>query len=199
MFNSKARIFEASMLLALSFSLCVGTWASSKHTQLSSQLVRLHVIAVSDDEYEQAIKLDVRDSVLEYLTPRLENAPDIAHARKMISDDLSGIADAAAKASRGRAVTVKLGREAYPTRHYDGFSLPAGEYDSLRIVLGEGEGHNWWCVVFPPLCTSAAQTDEIKSVMSKEDYSIITESDGYVLKFRTLELWGKLTEYFKTA
>ncbi|MDO4983777.1 MAG: stage II sporulation protein R [Eubacteriales bacterium] len=199
MLKSKGRILEASLLTALSLSLCVGTWASSKHSELSSQLVRLHVIAVSDDEYEQAIKLGVRDSVLAYLTPMLENVSDITDAKSIIGGHLTGIAEAAGKAAEGREVTVKLGRESYPTRHYDTFSLPAGEYDSLRIVLGEGKGHNWWCVVFPPLCTVSTGADEIKSVMNKEDYSIITEEEGYVLKFRTLELWGKINDFLKSA
>ena len=89
-------------------------------------------------------------------------------------------------------MAVSLGRERYPTRRYAGFALPAGEYDSLRIVLGEGRGHNWWCVVFPPLCLSAADAGSVESVMSRDDLSLICEEEGYELRFRIVELWGEL-------
>ena len=92
-------------------------------------------------------------------------------------------------------MTVTLSEEFYPTREYDGFSLPAGNYTSLRVVLGEGEGHNWWCVVYPPLCVSAAEASRAAmETLDDGTAKIITESDGYVYKFKLLELWGMLTE-----
>ena len=103
-----------------------------------------------------------------------------------------GIAKAAQSAAEGRTIRVTLGRERYPTRRYDGFALPAGEYESLRVILGEGEGHNWWCVAFPPLCTGAVTEDELRAAMETEDYGIISEQDGYLLKFRIIELWESL-------
>ena len=109
---------------------------------------------------------------------------------------LSGCAvegsSAAESAAEGRTVRVTLGIERYPTRRYDGFALPAGEYESLRVVLGEGEGHNWWCVAFPPLCTGAMTDDELRAAMETEDYGIISEQDGYLLKFKIIELWESL-------
>lgn len=197
--SKKGFLLEASLLLALSFSLCVGTWAAAESASIREKLVRLHVLAVSDDAEEQAVKLRVRDSVLAYLTPILKDAKDSGGAKEIISAHLPAIADAAAKAAEGRAVSVRLAREAYPTREYGAFALPAGEYDSLKIVLGEGQGHNWWCVVFPPLCTSAAGAEKLKSVMSTDDFAIISEEDGYQLRFRTLELWGEIKEFFKSA
>lgn len=192
--EKKIKLAEAALLIALCVSLCVGTWAQARQNAISASLVRLHVIAVSDDDAEQAVKLAVRDAVLEYLTPVLKSAADVSEAKALIGDNLDGVARAAAGASGGRGVTVTLGREVYPTRRYDSFALPAGEYDSLRVVLGEGQGHNWWCVVFPPLCTSAAQPEELMSAMSEEELRIVTESEGYELRFRALELWGELTE-----
>ena len=91
----------------------------------------------------------MRDAVLGYLTSLLSQTSDTRTAGEIIEENLSGIEGAALSSSQGREVTVTLGAEYYPTRHYDGFSLPAGEYESLRVTLGEGEGHNWWCVVFP--------------------------------------------------
>ena len=91
-------------------------------------------------------------------------------------------------------MTAELTDTEFPTREYDGFTLPAGKYQSLRVILGEGEGHNWWCVVFPPLCISAAEQEQAVESMSEDMRGIVTEEDGYEYKFRILELWGELME-----
>ena len=146
------RIWEISALVSLCVCLCAAVWAQGRSSAISADLVRLHVLAVSDDAYEQALKLRVRDAVLEYITPRLDGSESPADARAVLSRELDGIGRAAASAAEGRQVTVSLGTELYPSREYEGFTLPAGRYESLRVVLGEGEGHNWWCIVFPPVC-----------------------------------------------
>lgn len=192
----KVKLCEAALLIALCASLCVGIWAQARQEALSAALVRLHVVAVSDDEAEQALKLVVRDAVLEYLTPKLEGVQTAAQARGIIADELHSIAEVAAASAQGRGVTVTLGQERYPTRRYTDFALPAGEYESLRIVLGEGAGQNWWCVVFPPLCTGGVEADTVRAAMKTDDYALISDSGEYELKFRTLELWGELTELF---
>ncbi len=188
--------WEISMLLALCITLCTGTWASARSEALSDALVRLHVIAVSNEAEEQEIKLRVRDSVLAYLEPRLEGADDAAEARELISAELDGIKAAAETAAEGREVSVTLSREYYPTRDYGSFALPAGSYESLRVVLGEGEGHNWWCVVFPPLCLSAAEAENALETLGGDSAQLLSgEGEGVVFKFRLLELWGELMEY----
>lgn len=191
---TKFKIWETSLLLALCISLAVGTWAEAKQAEISSSLIRLHVIAVSDDEEEQAIKLRVRDEVLACISPELEKAQDISDAEVIVRANLGKIQRAAESAAEGRKVRVSLSEEYYPTRDYESFSLPAGKYTSLRVILGEGKGHNWWCVVFPPLCISAAEREEALDAMSDDDRAILTEADGYVVKFRMLELWGELAE-----
>lgn len=189
---NRLKIWEAAALCALCVSLCAGTWAQARQRSISENLVRLHVIAVSDDENEQALKLRVRDAVLDYLAPKLEGIDDAEQARQIIGASLDGIESAAAEVSEGRAVTVSLGREDYPTREYAGFTLPAGRYESLRVVLGEGKGHNWWCVVFPPLCLSAAETEQVQSVMDEEDFAIISGDEDHEIRFKIVELWGEL-------
>jgi len=188
------KTWETAALLALCVTLLMGTWAQGRQTAISGQLLRLHVIAVSDAPEEQALKLRVRDAVLDYLSPRLAETADREEARTLLAADLDGVRAAAETAAEGRSVQVSLGRERYPLRQYEGFTLPAGEYESLRVVLGEGTGHNWWCIVFPPLCLSAAEGEKLQSVMSREDYGIITEEEGYVLRFRLVELWGELMD-----
>lgn len=189
------RKWEIALLLALCFTLLAGTWAGAASSRVSEGLVRLHVIAASDDATEQAIKLDVRDAVLSYLEPKLASAADIAGAEALIEANLEGIAAAAESAAQGREVNVTLGEEYYPTREYDTFSLPAGRYQSLRVTLGEGAGHNWWCVVFPPLCLTAAESEAAFEELDGETLAIISSDGGGVqFKFRLLELWGELME-----
>ncbi len=188
------RRWESAALLALSLTLLACTWAQNRQNSISSSLVRLHVVAVSDAPEEQALKLRVRDAVLDYLSPALDGLSDSAEAEAAIASHLDGIADSALAASEGRPVTVTLGEEYYPTRVYEGFTLPAGRYRSLRVVLGEGKGHNWWCIVFPPVCLSAVQSDAVAEVMAKEDFELITEDGGPELRFHLVELWGELCE-----
>lgn len=189
------RKWEIALLLALCFTLLAGTWAGAASSHVSEGLVRLHVIAASDDATEQAIKLDVRDAVLSYLEPKLDSAADIAGAEALIEANLDGIAAAAESAAQGREVNVTLGEEYYPTREYGTFSLPAGRYQSLRVTLGEGAGHNWWCVVFPPLCLTAAESEAAFEDLDGETRAIISSDGGGVqFKFRLLELWGELME-----
>ena len=190
--HNPLKIWEVSLLIALSAALCLGTWAQGRQNRLSSKLLRLHVIAASDEEAEQALKLQVRDAVLAYLSPRLAGAGDIQQAQAILRQELESIQLVAEGAAQGRSVTVSLGRERYPTKHYEGFTLPAGKYDSLRITLGQGQGHNWWCIVFPPVCLSASQSETVERQLGQEDFRLISDGEGYELRFKILEFWGQL-------
>lgn len=196
--EKKLKTWETAALLALCIALCAGTWAQGRQEGLSRELVRLHVLAHSDAEAEQQIKLQVRDAVLAYMEPKLSGLADAAQAQLLIRENMEGIARAAASAAEGRGVQVSLGMERYPTRQYGDFSLPGGEYRSLRVVLGEGQGENWWCVVFPPLCTQAVSSESVKAVMSGGELSLIRQQGGYKLGFRSVELWNTLKEKLKT-
>ena len=188
--------WESALLLAMCAALFAGIWASAASGRIASQLVRLHVIADSDEAVEQEIKLEVRDAVLSYLEPKLSGASDSGQAAEIIRDNLSGIGSAAEAVSHGREVNVELSGEYYPTREYETFSLPAGQYLSLRVTLGEGNGHNWWCVVFPPLCLTAAETEAAFEQLDGSTRSVIAEEEGGVcFKFRILELWGELAHF----
>ena len=188
----KLRPWELALLLALCFTLLCGTWAQGRQQVLAGKLVRLHVIAASDADEAQAVKLQVRDAVLAYLEPKLADVTDVDAAQEIIAANLDGVAQAARTVTPD-TVTVTLGPERYPTREYETFSLPAGVYTSLRVTLGAGEGHNWWCVIFPPLCVESSLSDRAVETLSDDDVKLIT-GDGSVLRFRLLELWGKLTE-----
>ena len=190
--NRCLRIWELSALVTLCVCLLAGLWAEGRQQRLAAGLVRLHVLAASDEAEEQAVKLRVRDAVLRYLAPQLEGAKSADEAEAILAGKLDGVRSAAERAAEGRAVHVTLGDERYPTRDYAGFSLPAGRYRSLRVVLGEGKGRNWWCVVFPPVCLAAVEREAVRPVMNPEDYALITREDGWQIRFRLVELWGEL-------
>ena len=186
-------LWEKALLLSLSLTLCAGVWAQGRQQSISGSLVRLHVLAHSDSAYEQGLKLRVRDAVLEYISPKLASASTVAQAREILAAELENIGHAASAAAEGRAVSLSLGQERYPTKGYEGFLLPAGRYESLRVSIGEGQGQNWWCIVFPPVCLSAVQSEPVAAAMNKEDYALVSSQDGWEWRFRTVELWGELS------
>lgn len=177
------------------------------HTQqsIAEKTIRLHVVANSDTDADQAQKLRVRDAVLNTVGKLTADCTTASEARKKIAEHLPQI-QAAAEAvlsAEGStyAVDVTLGTENFDTRYYETFTLPAGRYPSLRVSIGEAKGHNWWCVVFPSLCF-AATSDAVQEYAavggfdeSEADFIIGGEED-YVLEFKTLEWLQKLFSLF---
>lgn len=168
-----------------------------------SDMIRLHVLADSDDEDEQALKLKVRDAVLEKVTELTEGVTDTDEALRIVEENLEEISQIGQEEVENNgydhSVTAEIGREEYPEREYDGFKLPAGEYYSLRVKIGQAEGQNWWCVLFPPLCTAAAEERNevfIATGFTGEQYRTVTETENvkYKIKFKILEV---LEEIFR--
>ncbi|MDR1735839.1 MAG: stage II sporulation protein R [Oscillospiraceae bacterium] len=199
------RRWETALMIGLAVALVLGYAAQAEEVRLSEKLVRLHVIADGDGEEQQALKLAVRDAVLETVNPIVDGADDRLEALERLSEALPEI-EAAAKlcvASQGRDETVRVSLEqtAFPTKEYGQFALPAGDYLALRVVLGSGKGQNWWCVVFPPLCT-AASAEEFDAAaadagLTQSEQKLITrDGESYVLKFKFLEWWGSIKQFF---
>ena len=193
---------ELALLLALAVTLLWGAWSLCRQDALQEKMIRLHVIANSDSAADQALKLQVRDAVLSCAAGLLAQSADLTEARVRLTDSLPAIGNAAAQelARQGStyAVAVSLEETEFPLKTYDGFALPSGEYLALRVVIGAGEGRNWWCVVYPPLCTAACTDMEqvaIDAGLSGDDVKLITEEDGYVLRFRAMELWQRLRQW----
>ena len=191
--------WELAFIAALLIALLCGSSLSREQAALSDKLVRLHVVANSDDAEDQALKLAVRDAVLTALAPRLESVTDASEASRIIEGSFAFIKLAAqrevARQGFDYGVAVSLQLEDFPTREYDTFSLPAGVYNALRVVIGEGEGKNWWCVVFPPLCTELAtgtETADVFGALSDYEVKLICEEDGYAVRFKSMELLAKL-------
>lgn len=194
------RVFSLVLICAL---LLGGTLVADK-LRLRRELIRLHVVAASDSDGDQAVKLRVRDAVLACIREGLEDMEDAGAARQYIGGHLSQITAAAnealAAAGSSHRAVVTLTEEAFPMRQYDTFSLPSGVYESLRVVIGSGEGHNWWCVVFPALCvpaTSDGFSDKAVSAGFSDPLTGALAGEApYELRFFLLDCLGRLENFF---
>ena len=167
-------------------------------TEVYDSVIRLHVLANSDTEEDQAIKLKVRDAVLAHTGALLENVSTKEQAQQILDRELERIRAVAeqtlAENGAPNAVTVTLTSEAYPRRTYEAAALPAGEYLSLRVMIGEAQGQNWWCVLFPQMCLSTAVAEQKASCLaaglSEGQYRFITQSTGtgYRVRFKLVEM-----------
>ena len=177
---------------------CTALWAEATQVRLASQVIRLHVLANSDSEEDQALKLEVRDRVLETTSALLAGETEPQAAAVLLDQHLDDIAQTAAQeiSSQGHddRVEVRLEQTWFPTRQYQGISLPAGNYLALRVLIGAAEGHNWWCVVFPNLCLPAVSDRALEaSTLTPGQISLLQEEEtSYVFRFKALELWQSL-------
>ena len=187
---------EISLLVGLVVSLLSGTWLSGQQRSLADRVVRLHVIGASDSAADQQAKLRARDAVLTLSAPLLEGTDSPERAMEVLSSHLEELARVSAQAAGTEARASLEENVWFPTKRYDNFALPAGRYPALRIALGEGEGRNWWCVVFPSLCLgSVTETAQETGSFTQRQLGLITGADGgYVIEFRALELWNELAE-----
>ena len=184
------RTIEIILLTGAAVFLLVGTMSLRTQTELADKVVRLHVLANSDSEEDQALKLRVRDAVLARATEILEQSADRKEAEARLRGQLLELERIAAEeisaAGYDYSVTAQLADTAFPTKEYDGFTLPAGDYLALRIVIGKGEGQNWWCVLFPPLCLIDPDGSELDGI---ETDQIAGGQQAITLKFKTKELY----------
>jgi stage II sporulation protein R len=199
--QSRLRRWELALLLGLAVALLLGLWLEREQSVLSDSVLRLHVLANSDGEADQALKLQVRDRVLAEAEQILGEETCVEDAAARLEENLDRLAAAGAEvvAREGYDYPVRASLEEtwFPTKEYGDFSLPAGRYQALRVVIGEGAGQNWWCVVFPPLCLGSVSESTrdiaLRAGMDEQQVALLTgESEGYVVKFKALELWEQL-------
>ncbi len=185
--------WEIGLLVWLLATICLCVFPARTQSGLAEKLTRLHVLANSDSEQDQALKLQVRDAVL--ATSKGETVLDAALLEKL---------QHAAQKTVDRAgydYPVRVTRENcyFDTRQYEAFSLPAGYYDAVRVVIGEGAGRNWWCVIYPPLCAGMCQADwetvAREAGLSEDEIGLICEENGYVIRFKLVDLWGKVAGF----
>ncbi len=184
--------------LVLAVCLLCSFMPTENDMKIYDDIVRLHIIAASDSEEDQRLKEGVRDAVLPLLADASNQAKNAKEAELFLSATLDAVRETAENylLSNGceYPVSVTVSREAYPERTFENITLPAGEYTSLRIMIGEAVGHNWWGVLFPQLCTGAASAEkELKKTgFTSDQIKILSESENpkYKIKFKILEIFS---------
>lgn len=176
--------------------------------EIAKKLIRFHVIANSDSESDQALKLKVRDEILKYIAPKLENSKSIEESRKILKENDAQIKkisyDVVRRNGYNYKVTSTLGNFNFPIKQYGNIVLPEGSYEAYRIVIGSGEGKNWWCVMFPPLCfvdltkgevAVKESENQIKKVLTEDEFKLVDNEDddnNIILKSKTIEYFQNL-------
>ena len=202
---NRLRRWELALLLGVAVAALLGVWLDGQQSALADKVIRLHVIANSDSETDQVLKLQVRDGILAAAGELVPPGATLEEAEAAITARLGEMAAAGAAVVGEEGytypVTASLEEDVwFPTKEYTDFALPAGNYTALRVVIGEGGGRNWWCVVFPPLClgsvTETTTETALNGGFSGDEVSLITgESEGYVVKFKAIELLDQLKSW----
>ena len=198
--------FIIILLCAIFFIFSAVSYSKAVTEDISSKVFRLHIVANSDTEEDQNLKYKVRDGIIDYMNFLTSDIDSKAQAISIAKEHLADFKNIAQKIVYENGfdypIAVEIGNFDFPTKYYGDISLPSGYYDALRIKIGNSEGHNWWCVMFPPLCfvdvSSGVVPDESKQNLqenlSQEDYSIISEDSGIsIFKFKIIEMINNLT------
>ncbi len=202
--NSKLGIIiTLSLLLFLYTTVCAFSYAQAVSSNISDSVFRLHVIANSDSDEDQNLKYKVRDALLNYMNDICSNCSSKEEAIEIVSTYQDNFKQVALNTIKDNgydySVNIEIGNFEFPTKQYGDISLPAGFYDALRVEIGQAEGRNWWCVMFPSLCFVDVSSgivpdyskEELQDALSEEEYSIISNNSNNEIKFKF-----KLIEFF---
>lgn len=198
-FSKKIKIsICVSMIVAIIFSIC--SFANTSQ-EIRSDVLRLHVIANSDSSVDQNLKIRLRDYLLEEGKSIFDGSVNVENAVKKIEPQIPALEKSAKEFIRTSGfdydVKISLSREYFTTRTYETVTLPAGKYLALRVVIGSGEGHNWWCVMFPPMCVPAAdKKDEIENIFTEDEIKLVESSPKYEIRFKVVEICEEIKESF---
>ena len=206
--NLKSIILILFLLICYIF-ICTFSYVDAVSSEISSNVFRLHVIANSNSDEDQALKYKVRDNILEYMKEITNNVKSKEEIIKIIEDNKNSFRNIALNTIKNQGydydVNVEIGNFEFPTKTYGDISLPCGYYDALKIEIGKAEGKNWWCVMFPPLCfvdiTSSVVPDDSKHILEsnldEEEYDLIsTNSTEMEIKFKIVELFNNVKNDF---
>ncbi len=169
--------------------------------KLRQNILRLHILANSDSNYDQTIKLKVRDCILETSENLFENLSSKEEALSLAKENIPLFKKAAQNKLKelgyNKKVEISVGKAYFNTREYENFTLPAGEYDAVRVLIGEAEGKNWWCVMFPSMCIPAAsQSHSLDEAVEKEPAEIAQNAPKYKMEFKIVEWFEKIKNFF---
>lgn len=191
------KAFTVATILTILFSMIP---FQAKCNDVSKEVFRLHILANSDSKEDQSLKLKVRNAVLNYTENLYSKAESLENAEKLTSENLQSIANIARKTVVDNGYNYRVQAEIrnmyFNTRYYDKVTMPSGNYDALRITIGKGQGHNWWCVMYPSLCVGASTNYEaLQENTTDEEYEIMTKGN-YEYRFKVVEIFEKICSFF---
>ena len=193
-----------TILLSIYIFICAISYVSAVSSDIANSVFRLHVIANSDSVEDQSLKLKVRDELLSYMNSLSENCNSKDEVMELAKEHINDFKEIASKVILDNGfdygVDVQVGLNDFPTKYYGDIALPAGTYDALRVKIGDANGQNWWCVMFPPLCfvdvssgiVPDSSKEEMKDNLNDEEYDLINKSDSDEITFKF-----KLVEFFQ--
>lgn len=206
------KIILTSLVVGLIVTFTMGmftkVYSDTIQSGIANEVIRFHVLANSNSKEDQDLKLKVRDGILNEFKDQLNSSKNINETRQIILSNIDNIEKCSEKIIKEQGynyqVSASLSFDEFPTKDYGDISFPAGEYETLRIVIGSGEGNNWWCVMFPPLCfvdvthSKIPNEDkkELKTILTDEEYNIVVRAKSedvlpFKVKFKVVEWWQK--------
>ena len=205
--NPKTKIILILIALLFLYTItCALGYSQAVSSDISDSVFRLHVLANSNSEEDQALKYKVRDNLLNYMNNICSDCKTKEEAINIVTEYKEKFRDIAIKTVRDEGysydVNIEIGNFEFPTKQYGDISLPAGYYDALRVKIGDAEGQNWWCVMFPSLCfidissgvVPEESKEDLQNVLSDEEYSLISDNSNFGVKFKF-----KLLEFFANS
>lgn len=163
---------------------------------ISNEVFRLHILANSDSTKDQELKLKVRDDILTTGAKLFSSSESLDETIKLCENNIDFFQTTAENCLRENGsdydVDIYVDKEYFNTREYDDFTLPSGIYNALKIVIGKGEGHNWWCVMFPAICLSGVTDDKINDYLSEDEQKLINSNSDYEIRFKIVEVYEKI-------
>lgn len=197
------------MLAAVALLIAMGgkQYQQYKMTEeIAGKIIRFHVLANSDSGEDQQLKIKVRDAIGSFMQPKLSGVSDIETSREIVKENLSAIEKEAEKVITEEGYTYKASAQLsnidFPEKTYGPYTFQAGNYEALEVTIGSGEGHNWWCVMYPNLCffnSTYEVVDEeaeksLERILTPEEYKSLMENKDYEVKFALADLWKDITE-----
>lgn len=177
--------------------------------EIAEKIIRFHILANSDSDEDQQLKLKVRDAIGSFMQPKLSDVSDMEESRRIITENLPAIEEQAkqviAEAGYTYTVSARLTNTDFPEKTYGPYTFQAGNYEALEVTIGNGEGHNWWCVMYPNLCffnSTYEVVDEeaeksLEAVLTPEEYQSLMEDKNYEVKFAFADLWNEILRIFE--
>ena len=193
--NKAIKVFVPIFVLLLLISAYVMPFIETSE-RISEDVLRLHILANSDAEYDQHLKLKVRDAVLEKGQEIFLNCSSLDEIISTCKENIDLFSNTAEQciADNGYdyGVNVYVDKEWFNTREYEEITLPSGIYNALKIEIGEADGHNWWCVMFPAICLSAVSDSEINEILDEDEVDLINSNQKYEIRFKIVEIYEKI-------